>query len=229
MSKDTTNEEITSEQGVALDLASDTEENKSKAKLEKNDVKDLKISQHAKERYAERVADKDSKLELNLFLQKNDAKITADITKMVEYGRKVYFGKTNGGNKLNSGQKVNIFVNGAWVILIGTDNSVITLYKKDLGVEEEFSKEYVEKLSIRIQEALNELETVKRTVQSKNTTIQNNIKENTLRINEYKARIKELEEANKGYEKIKAGNLILVKEAEDTVMEIVDRFTTVTK
>ena len=67
MSKDTTNEEITSEQGVALDLTSDTEENKSKAKLEKNDVKDLKISQHAKERYAERVADKDSKLELNLF------------------------------------------------------------------------------------------------------------------------------------------------------------------
>ena len=50
----------------------------------------ITISKHAKERYAERIMDRDNKTDVAVFLRDHDDKIQNDIEKMLEYGTLLY-------------------------------------------------------------------------------------------------------------------------------------------
>ena len=157
----------------------------------------LKVSNHAKERYSERIMDKDNKADMLVFIQKNEQKIKEDIFKMITYGELLYSGKpTVDYNK----QPVDIFLKDTWVVIVDiTKQNVITLYSIDLGLGDEFNKQYIEKLLEKLKQAKERHEEALIGINTQIDTYNTIIKENVDQINEYRRIIKSLENQNQGY------------------------------
>ena len=45
---------------------------------------DYKITEHAKQRYAERIMDRDNKIDIAVYINQNEEKIRQDILKMIK-------------------------------------------------------------------------------------------------------------------------------------------------
>lgn len=157
----------------------------------------LKVSNHAKERYSERIMDKDNKADMLVFIQKNEQKIKEDIFKMITYGELLYSGKpTVDYNK----QPVDIFLKDTWVVIVDiAKQNVITLYSIDLGLGDEFNKQYIEKLLEKLKQAKEHHEEALIGINTQIDTYNTIIKENVDQINEYRRIIKSLENQNQGY------------------------------
>lgn len=157
----------------------------------------LKVSNHAKERYSERIMDKDNKADMLVFIQKNEQKIKEDIFKMITYGELLYSGKpTVDYNK----QPVDIFLKDTWVVIVDVaKQNVITLYSIDLGLGDEFNKQYIEKLLEKLKQAKERHEEALIGINTQIDTYNTIIKENVDQINEYRRIIKSLENQNQGY------------------------------
>lgn len=105
------------------------------------------ISNHAKERYAERVMNKEERLDMLTFIAQNKDKIENDIQKMIEFGTVVYEGESISFGDAGKLKNIRVMVNGTWVIIIDIKrDKVITLYSVDLGLGKDFNKEYINKL-----------------------------------------------------------------------------------
>ena len=112
------------------------------------------ISKHARERYAERIMEKDSAYDINKFIVDNEDKIVVDINKMIQYGTLIHCGKmyAKDGKQLNN--NVEVHLNGLWIVLSDPKtHNVITLFKIDLGVDEEFHKLYTSKMMDKLNTA----------------------------------------------------------------------------
>ena len=174
-------------------------------------LENLKLSNHAKERYAERIMDKDNKADINVFIQKNEQKIKEDIFKMITYGELLYSGRpTVDYNK----QPVDIFLKDAWVIIVDiAKQNVITLYSIDFGLGDDFNKEYINKLLEKLSSAKQRYEEA----QIYNTIV----KENIDMINDYRSKIKILEKQNQGYldviDTLRVENTAAEREVRDVV------------
>lgn len=115
----------------------------------------LTISKHAKERYAERIMDRDNKTDIIVFIRDHDDKIQKDIEKMVEYGALLYEGPTSKDPKKN----VAVTLNGQWVVIWDAKEMVvITLYCIDLGVGDDVNNAFIESAVAKINEAQKEYE-----------------------------------------------------------------------
>jgi hypothetical protein len=164
------------------------------------DLSKITISKHAKERYAERIMDKSNKTDITVFIANNEAKIKEDISKMIEFGELIYTGKpiANFNNRL-----VDLYLNGTWVVIVDNSNlNVITLYSIDLGLGNDYNKDYIGRL-------LNKLEEEKKLFAEASDSIENQvleyeqiIEDNTAQIAEYKRIIKSLEQQNTSYKEI---------------------------
>lgn len=185
------------------------------------------VTKHAKERYAERIMNKKDKLEINRYIAENENKIIENITKMVKYGKIVYTGNNPRKDKNGSTIKVNIYANKSWVLILSAErNEVITLFKVDLGLDDEFNSLYVEKSMAKLVEQQRVVEDTKQKVISDNDSMRRSVAENTEKIRNYKQYVKQLEEANEGYKAIIDANLIKVKEAEEELANILERIVT---
>ena len=60
------------------------------------------ISQHAKERYAERIMDKTHPTDVHIYINDNENKIITNINKMIEFGELIHSGKNEDNNKAGS-------------------------------------------------------------------------------------------------------------------------------
>lgn len=183
--------------------------------------KTLCISRHAKERYAERILGKDTNNEIKTFIAQNEDKIQEDIEKMIKYGELIYSGKQKrDGNRTSI---IKVYLQQHWIILIDTQNdTVITLYKIDLGCGEDFNDEYIKRMLDKLHERNNELENIKMTVLNDRLMYEQMINENTEQINEYKSYIKNLEELNSGYKLIINNNMVKSEQAGRDVADIVN-------
>lgn len=160
--------------------------------------KAVSVSQHAKERYAERIMGKDEKTDITVFIYNHEDKITQDIQKMVEYGDLLFTGKQSKG-----GNVVRVYAKDAWVLLVDDDkNCVITIFKIDLGVDDAFSVEYVNKIKERLSEATKELDEKKQELSEQTETYRQLVADNNDTIAEYRKVIRSLEEQNKGYQEV---------------------------
>lgn len=158
----------------------------------------VSVSQHAKERYAERIMGKDEKTDITVFIYNHEDKITQDIQKMVEYGDLLFTGKQSKG-----GNVVRVYAKDAWVLLVDDDkNCVITIFKIDLGVDDAFSVEYVNKIKERLSEATKELDEKKQELSEQTETYRQLVADNNDTIAEYRKVIRSLEEQNKGYQEV---------------------------
>lgn len=185
----------------------------------------IKISAHAKERYALRIMDKDSKADITVFIAQHEQKIKEDIYKMIQYGTLIYSGKSV--SEFNK-QPVDIFLNGTWVIIVDIAKSnVITLYSIDLGLGNEFNQEYISKLMQKLNAAKEDYETVSIGIQTQSETYSSIIKENTEQINEYRRIIKSLEEQNQSYtdviESLEVNKIIAEKDVRDIIATFIGK------
>ena len=121
------------------------------------------ISAHAKQRYAERIMGKDDTVDVNRFVTTNEEKIKTDINKLIQYGEKIYSGKH--ASKDSKGSVIDVYLKDCWVILVDNkSNNVVTLFKVDLGLDDEFNKTYVDKMVEKLHNAQGELEEVQNVV-----------------------------------------------------------------
>lgn len=115
----------------------------------------LIITQHCKERYAERIMGRDVKCDIAIYIAQNQDKIEEDINKMATYGEILYVGPLKDKNI------VNVILNGSWVLLTDRDmKKAITMYKIDFGLGEEFNKDFVAKMREKIDISKNHLKEV---------------------------------------------------------------------
>lgn len=182
------------------------------------------VTNHAAVRYAERIAGKDSKLDVNTYVVQNIDKINNDVNNMLDHSTLLYCGKV--GPKNNN--IINVFLSGTWVLFLDENkDKVITLYKVDFNVGEDFNKQFVSKICERIETHKKELEELKEKVAGQRDSYLQIIEDNKLQINEYKEAIKNLEDLNSDYQDIikkmdaeyLSSEIVIRKDIEDLVMK----------
>lgn len=179
------------------------------------------ISAHAKTRYAERIMGKEDNLDVNRFITLNEEKIKTDINKLISYGELIYQGRQT--QKDGKGNVIDVYLKDCWVVLADSrTKNVITLYKIDLGFDEEFNKLYVSKMMEKLNTYKEFLENTKQQVQIESNTFREMITDAEAQIKEYRGMIKNLEELCVGYKTIVDNNNVKVAQANKDVAEVVN-------
>ena len=179
------------------------------------------ISAHAKQRYAERIMGKEDDLDINRFVVLNEEKIKTDINKLIHYGELIYTGRQS--QKDGKGNIVDVYLKDCWVVL--ADNkakNVITLFKIDLGLDDEFNKAYISKMIEKLNIYKEALEHTKQQVELESNTYKTLIDDAEIQIKEYRTMIKNLEELCVGYKTIIDNNNVKVAQANKDVVDIVN-------
>lgn len=178
------------------------------------------ISKHAAERYAERIRDKEG-LGINSFVTLYKEKIDTDINKLISYGELIYSGKQS--QKEGKGNVIDVYLKDCWVVLVDKQSkNVVTLYKIDLGFDEDFNKLYVSKMLEKLNTYKEVLENTKQQVQTESNTYREMITDAETQIKEYRTMIKNLEELCVGYKTIVDNNNVKVAQANKDVAEVVN-------
>ena len=183
---------------------------------------EYKISRHAAERYAERIMGKEDNVDINRFVTLNEDKIRTDINKLISYGDLIFTGKQS--HKEGKNNVINVYLNGCWIVLVDEKNKnmVITLYKVDLGLGDEFNKEYISKMIGKLNECKENLHIVEEQVKTESNMYREMINDVESQIKEYKSMIKNLEELCVGYKTIIDNNCVKVSQANRDVVEVVN-------
>lgn len=178
------------------------------------------ISKHCKERYAERIMGKED-VDLNRFITLNEEKIQTDINKLISYGELIYQGKQT--QKDGKSNVIDVFLKDCWVILADSrTHNVITLYKIDLKIDEDFNKIYVSKMMEKLNAHKEILNSVQQQVQTESNAYKEMIADTENQIKEYRTMIKNLEELCEGYKLIIDNNNVKVAQADRDVADIVN-------
>ena len=182
------------------------------------------ISRHAAERYSERIMGKEENIDVNRFITLNEDKIKTDINKMITYGELIYTGKQNKNKDgKNANAVVDVFLRDCWIVLADNKSkNVITLYKIDLGLDDEFNKIYISKMLERLNESKVALEETKKQVESESNTYKKMIADAETEIKVYKSMIKNLEELCEGYKMIVDNNIVKISKANREVAHILN-------
>ena len=179
------------------------------------------ISAHAKQRYAERIMGKED-TDVARFVTLNEDKIKTDINKLINYGQLIYSGRQS--QKDGKGNIVDVFLKDCWVVIADSKiKNVITLYKIDLGLGDEFNKTYISKMMEKLNANKEVLESVQRQVQEESNTYKEMINDTEAQIKEYRSMIKNLEELSIGYKTVIDNNCVKITQANRNVAEVVNQ------
>ena len=179
------------------------------------------ISAHAKTRYAERIMGKDDTVEINRFITLNEDKIKTDINKMIEYGELIYRGKSAAKN--SKGNMLDVYLQNCWVVLVDKSSGVVvTLYKIDLELGDEFNKTYISKMLEKLNISKAKLEEVKLQVYNETNMYSEMLHDAETQIKEYRSMIKNLEGLCDGYKDIIDNNIVKETQANREVAEVIN-------
>lgn len=182
---------------------------------------EYKISKHAEERYSERIMGKEDANNINRFIADNKEKIKKDIHKLIEYGELIFTGKQS--QKDGKGNVLNVYLKDCWVVLVDNKSEVVvTLYKIDLGLGDEFNKTYISKMVDKINESKTKLEDIQLKVLEESNMYKDMINDTESQINEYKSMIKNLENLRDSYKSIIDNNNVKITQASREVAECVN-------
>ena len=160
-------------------------------------------------------------IDANRFVTLNEDKIKTDINKLIQYGDLIFTGKQS--NKDNKGNVVDVYLKDCWVVLVdGKAQNVITLYKIDLGLDDEFTKTYIAKMIEKLNANKEVLEGVQKQVQEESDTYKEMINNAETQIKEYRSMIKNLEELCVGYRTIIDNNIVKLAQANKSVTEVIN-------
>ena len=170
------------------------------------------VSKHAAHRFAERLRDRDSGVDINRFVIENESRIKTDLNKMISHGELLYEGKQTGKNASNN--IISVYLCDTWIILVDHKlNNIITVYKIDLGCGDEFNDEYISRMKERLNKHKEELLSVNLQVTEESSMYKEMISDATKQINEYKSMIKNLEQLCEGYQSIIDNNKVKIAQA----------------
>ena len=179
------------------------------------------ISAHAKTRYAERIMGKEDSDE-NRFIALYEDKIKTDINKLINYGELIFTGKQS--QKDGKGNVVDVFLKDTWVVIADSRaKNVITLYKIDLGLDDEFNKAYISKMMEKLNANKEILENTEKQVQEESNTYRELINDAETQIKEYRSMIKNLEELCIGYKAVIDNNVVKIAQANKDVVDTLNR------
>lgn len=187
-------------------------------------MEDIKyqVSAHCKTRYAERVMGKEEKLDAARFVSLNEDKIKTDINKMIEYGSCIYSGRQS--QKDGKGKVIDVYVQDTWVLLVDErEKVVVTLYKIDLGLGDEFNNTYVTKMLDKLNSTKATLEDIQKQVQEESDMYRKMIDEADAQIKERRSEIKNLEELSEAYKIIINNNCVKVAQANKDVTDVLNK------
>lgn len=185
---------------------------------------EIVVTNHAATRYAERIADRESLIDINTYVAQNKEKIDNDLNTMFEHSQFIYNGKVGGKDN----NIVDVYLSGTWVLLIDpARGKLITLYKVDFNVGEDFNKQFVQKIMERLEGHKKILDEKKNQISTERNAYEDIIKGNNEQILEYKAIIKRLEKVNADYQEVvkdldaqcAAAELAIKRDVEDLVMK----------
>ena len=175
------------------------------------------ISKHAEERYAERIMEYDEKIDRNIFIAQHKEKIEKDLNKMREYGTLLYSGKS----LKDENTIIDIYIKDTWVLIVDKDKDLlVTIYKVDLKVDEEFTKEYINKILDKLTDATMKYVDAEKQAAEQVELYRTLIDENKEIIAEYKKVIKSLEEQNEAYQQVIATSAVSKKLADKEVRDV---------
>lgn len=185
----------------------------------------MEITQHALERYAERIMDKDDKLSATTYISLHKTDIEEAINKMIEYGELIYTGKSV--NEYNK-NIVDVYLRDTWVVIVDKNREkVITLYSIDLGVGNEFNDQYITLLLDKLHKAQAVFEEKKIEILKLQGEYEQVIAENKGTITEYSKVVKSLEEQNNMYnqmiDSLNVNRDVAEKDVRDIVAILVGR------
>lgn len=182
---------------------------------------EYKISRHAAERYSERIMGKEEKIDINRFVSLNEDKIKTDINKMISYGECIYTGKQS--QKDGKGNIVDVYLKDVWIVLADSrTKNVITLFRIDLGLDDDFNKAYIAKMMEKLNANKEILESVQQQVQAESDMYRQMIDEAETQIKEYRGMIKNLEELSAAYKSVIENNSVKVAQANRDVVEVLN-------
>ena len=149
----------------------------------------MKISDHAKLRFAERIMDKDDN-DAKRYVAANADMIKERIEKMMEYATLVYRGESF---SYSNSKDVSVYINGSWILIYDNPkNTVVTLYELDLGLGKELNDMYTSKLLEKIKELRTEYEEKTKQRNESLEVYKEKIKENAEVIIKYRTLAREL-------------------------------------
>lgn len=179
------------------------------------------ISKHCKERYTQRLLNKEDNNEIQRFIVENEDKIKTDINKMINYGQLIFIGKQS--QKDGKGNVLNVYLKDTWVILVDIKSEVVvTIYKIDLGCGDDFNQQYISKMMDKLDENKKGLEDAQLAVLQESNMYKEMIEDSQNQIAEFKSMIKNLENLCNAYQEIINNNIIKVSQANRGVAEVVN-------
>lgn len=183
---------------------------------------EYKISSHCQQRYAERIMGKEEKTDIARFVSLNEDKIKTDINKMIEYGNCVYSGRQS--QKDGKGKVIDVYVQDTWVLLVDErEKVVVTLYRIDLGLGDEFNNTYVAKMLEKLDSTKAILEDIQKQVQEESDMYKQMINDAEIQIKERRTEIRNLEELSAAYKIIIDNNCIKVAQANKDVTDVLNK------
>ena len=164
---------------------------------------------------------KEDGIDVSRFVITNEDKIKTDINKMINFGQLIYTGRQS--KKDSKGNIVDVYLKDCWVVLVDSKaNNVITLYKIDLGLDDEFNKTYISKMMKKLNTNKEVLESVQQQVQEESNTYREMINDAETQIKEYRGMIKNLEELCVGYKTVIDNNYVRVAQANKDMVEVLN-------
>ena len=181
-----------------------------------------KISNHAKQRYSERILNKSDTNEIQRFMVAEEDKIKVDINKMIYYGELIYTGKQS--QKDGKGKTIDVYLKDSWVVLVdGKSELVVTLYKIDLGCGDDFNLQYIAKMMDQLKEKQDNLLSAQLETEEESKMYKEMIYGYEAQINEFKANIKNLENLCADYKDIIDNNKVKISMANRDVADCINK------
>ena len=152
---------------------------------------DYNVSRHAMERYVERIMGKEELGDINRFIITNEDKIKVDINKLIYYGELIFTGRQS--QKDGKGNVVDVYLKDCWVVLLDNrSRNVITLFKVDLGLDDDFNKTYVAKMMEKLNASKQNLLEIQQKVKEEADTYKELITDAEIQIRDFRSMIKNL-------------------------------------
>ena len=176
------------------------------------------ITNHAYERYAERMTGRDNPTDIRTYINLHKHDIEERINKLINYGKLIYEGK------LRDYPVNKIYFNDSWVVVVDPKTrNVITLYKIDFGIES-VNKLFIDEMLLKIESLNKELLDVKNNVCETNNEITKTIQSNEDEIKYYKSMIKSLEITNESLNTVIKESNVKIKQKEKEMSDLIDLF-----
>ncbi|MDR2063967.1 MAG: hypothetical protein LBQ02_04270 [Candidatus Nomurabacteria bacterium] len=181
---------------------------------------DLKFTDHVLKRYVERAVEHKDVGDIPSYVAVNRSRLETEMAKMVHYSEEVYRGPT-----MRDPKPIAILFQRAWVIVQALNGALITLFKKDLGLnDEELNNTVTSRCKEIILEKDKALKAMEDECKEREEKIKLDLEEVDASIKRYHVALQNLEEYKRALEQERKTMHVKVEEKRQDLMTFLDNF-----